>query len=81
MTNNYVDILDEDHLTEWVPPDRPSMISSLTLGLSEEEADHDLELARGELYPERPSPPLDMLASLADHHQQDALPSWRHKFS
>lgn len=67
-----------------MPPDRPSVISSLTLGLTEEEAANDIEWAKGNdpeqehvhtnnQYPAKASsPPLDMLASLVDHrHQQD----------
>lgn len=59
------------------------MISSLTLGLSEEDADNDIELAKGDpnndvynnkQYPKQ-SPPLDMLASLADHQQDMSQPS------
>ncbi|KAI8050028.1 hypothetical protein BDF21DRAFT_456863 [Thamnidium elegans] len=87
--------LDDEHLSEWVPPDRPAMISSLTLGLSEEDAENDVEWAKQDpieaentnsSYPPRPasppppptvlqdkresSPPLDMLASLADRQYQ-----------
>ncbi|KAI8356753.1 hypothetical protein EDC96DRAFT_515348 [Choanephora cucurbitarum] len=86
-SNHVQSSLDDEHLTEWVPPDRPSMISSLTLGLSEEDADHDIEWAKQDPNEEKSntatppsqipsqtnhyresSPPLDMLASLADGH-------------
>ncbi|KAI8071510.1 hypothetical protein BC940DRAFT_293039 [Gongronella butleri] len=33
--------LDDQNLADWTPPDRPSMISSLTLGLNEQEVSHD----------------------------------------
>ncbi|KAI9012691.1 hypothetical protein CLU79DRAFT_769743 [Phycomyces nitens] len=38
--------LDNQHLAEWVPPERPLMISSEIVGLSEDEANSDLQLAR-----------------------------------
>ncbi|KAL7309292.1 hypothetical protein PS15m_011398 [Mucor circinelloides] len=111
-SNHVQSSLDDEHLSEWVPPDRPSMISSLTLGLTEDDAENDIEWAKQDpttdepiyasyqqqQYPNkhqqssppppssnsyfrhdtppaastRDSPPLDMLASLADgQHQKD----------
>ncbi|KAI9470492.1 MAG: hypothetical protein EXX96DRAFT_584522 [Benjaminiella poitrasii] len=75
-SNHVQSSLDEDHLTEWVPPERPTMISSLTLGLTKEDAENDVEWARqqqeGSHVPRHKSssPPLDMLASLADRQYQ-----------
>ncbi|KAI8880601.1 hypothetical protein K501DRAFT_254804 [Backusella circina FSU 941] len=63
--------LDENQLMDWSPPDRPTMISSLTLGLSEEVSESDVQLAKQNPFTLRESsPPLDMLASLADHQYQ-----------
>lgn len=52
------------------------MISSLTLGLSEEDAENDIECIKSDLSTENDSPlakspPLNMLASLVDHQQKD----------
>ncbi|KAI7898466.1 uncharacterized protein BX663DRAFT_524805 [Cokeromyces recurvatus] len=71
-SNHVQTSLDEDHLTEWVPPERPTMISSLTLGLSKEDTENDIEWAKQkeEDSPRKSSPPLDMLASLADRQYQ-----------
>ncbi|CAO3670255.1 unnamed protein product [Rhizopus microsporus] len=63
---------DDDRLADWMPPERPSTISSLTLGLTEQEIDRDLVLAardpRQAYSPTSPS--IDMLASLADKQYQ-----------
>ncbi|KAI8968538.1 hypothetical protein BDF20DRAFT_186994 [Mycotypha africana] len=59
-SNHVKSSLDDEHLSEWVPPDRPSMISSLTIGLTEEDADNDVEQARqdpnGGYYPPYANP-------------------------
>lgn len=53
------------------------MISSLTLGLSEEDADNDLEWAKSDLttedgsLPAKSPPPLNMLTSLVDQQQKE----------
>ncbi|KAI9266105.1 hypothetical protein BY458DRAFT_490663 [Sporodiniella umbellata] len=42
---NHSSSTDDEHLSDWVPPERPSTISSLTLGLTAEETENDLMLA------------------------------------
>ncbi|KAI8329574.1 hypothetical protein BD560DRAFT_416644 [Blakeslea trispora] len=74
--------LDDEHLAEWVPPDRPSMISSLTLGLSEEDADHDLEWAKQDPaeeknnteYHKETSPSQIPLPSQSNHYREPSPP-------
>ncbi|CEG74208.1 hypothetical protein RMATCC62417_09452 [Rhizopus microsporus] len=68
----YTSHQNDDRLVDWMPPERPSTISSLTLGLTEQEIDRDLVLAardpRQAYSPTSPS--IDMLASLADKQYQ-----------
>ncbi|KAG0738058.1 hypothetical protein G6F57_007581 [Rhizopus arrhizus] len=61
---------DDEQLTDWVPPERPSMISSLTLGLTNEETERDLALAAQDSRQAQLPPPIDSLTSLADRHYE-----------
>ncbi|KAI8645086.1 hypothetical protein BD408DRAFT_412219 [Parasitella parasitica] len=137
-SNHVQSSLDDDHLTEWVPPDRPSMliiilheyfflftsmysfltdtVRSLTLGLAEDDIENDIESAKQDPAVDEPiystlntsyeqqhylnkqhqlsspystyfrhdtppitttrdSPPLDMLASLADRRHPKEEPT------
>lgn len=59
---------DDEHVTDWAPPERPSTISSLTLGLTNEEVERDLILAAQGPHQAQSSPssPIDTMSSLAD---------------
>ncbi|EIE83835.1 hypothetical protein RO3G_08540 [Rhizopus delemar RA 99-880] len=66
---------DDEHVTDWAPPERPSIISSLTLGLTNEEVERDLILAAQgpQQAQSSPSSPIDTMSSLADPYFENDL--------
>ncbi|KAI8978108.1 hypothetical protein BDB01DRAFT_800834 [Pilobolus umbonatus] len=86
-SNHSQSSLDDNHLNEWVPPDRPSVISSLTLGIPEEEATNDVEWAKQDPFedhsdtPESTDTSMHLLKSLVDSYPSDTtytpLNQWR----
>ncbi|KAG1049337.1 hypothetical protein G6F43_008330 [Rhizopus delemar] len=65
----------DEHETDWAPPERPSTISSLTLGLTNEEVERDLILAAQGPHQAQSSSssPIDTMSSLADPYFENDL--------